>query len=312
MPLHLALELLEELPARLVVELLVGQQLEEPAEREDRRAQLVRGGGDELLARPVEPGELVLHVVERGRELAQLVVGVGADRVREVARGHLGRRALQALDAQRERARHQVAGDDRDHQRGARRRSGSGGGSGSRWPPRRPARRRTPRRRRPPCSRISGWAASAWRPTPVCTVAVCGRRVSSALSATALTSSKRTPPLACESSAAKPGRVAAHAPEHQHLGARARRGVARRGARAARRRCPCRAPRRRRWPSAPARVGLQRVELLLGQALLQARRHRQVHGADGARARSARRPRPGDCAATAGRGIAGYSSSRKR
>jgi hypothetical protein len=50
---------------RLLVELLVLEQLEEAAEREDRRAQLVRRLSDELLARAVEPRELALHVVER-------------------------------------------------------------------------------------------------------------------------------------------------------------------------------------------------------------------------------------------------------
>ena len=44
-----------------------------PAEREDRRAQLVRGGGDELLAGDVHLAQLLLHLVERARELAQLV-----------------------------------------------------------------------------------------------------------------------------------------------------------------------------------------------------------------------------------------------
>ena len=115
----LAAQLVEELAPRLLVEVLVGQQLEEAAEREDRRAQLVRGGGDELLARPVEPRELVLHVVERGRELAQLVVGVGADRVREVAGGDLAGGLLEPADALRQRARHEVAGQQRDRQRDA-------------------------------------------------------------------------------------------------------------------------------------------------------------------------------------------------
>ena len=55
--------------------------------------------GDELLARPVQARELGLHVVERGRELAELVVGVGADRLREVAGGHLARRPLEPLHA---------------------------------------------------------------------------------------------------------------------------------------------------------------------------------------------------------------------
>ena len=116
-PLHLAAQLVEELAPRLLVEVLVREQLEEAAEREDRRAQLVRGGRDELLARPVQPRELVLHVVERGRELAELVVGVGADRVREVARRDLARGVLEPADALRQRARHEVAGQQRDHER---------------------------------------------------------------------------------------------------------------------------------------------------------------------------------------------------
>ena len=95
-------QLREELRARLVVELLVLEQLEEAAEREDRRAQLVRGRGDELLARRVEPRELALHVVERAREPSELVVGVGVDRVGEVARGDLARRLLEPLDACRQ------------------------------------------------------------------------------------------------------------------------------------------------------------------------------------------------------------------
>ncbi len=49
---------------------VVLEQLDEAAEREDRRAQLVRRGGDERLARRLELGQLALHVVEgqgRGR-----------------------------------------------------------------------------------------------------------------------------------------------------------------------------------------------------------------------------------------------------
>ena len=73
--------------ARLLVELLVGEQLEEAAEREDRRAQLVRGGGDEALARRVELGELAAHVVELAGQLAELVVGSTRERRGEVAGG---------------------------------------------------------------------------------------------------------------------------------------------------------------------------------------------------------------------------------
>ena len=66
---------LEELAPRVLVEVLVLEQLDEAAQREDRRAQLVRGGGDELLARDVDLPQLLLHLVERVRELADLVLG---------------------------------------------------------------------------------------------------------------------------------------------------------------------------------------------------------------------------------------------
>ena len=59
--------------ARLRVELLARQQLEEAREREQRRPQLVRGVGDELGARAVERGEPHAHAVERARELSELV-----------------------------------------------------------------------------------------------------------------------------------------------------------------------------------------------------------------------------------------------
>ena len=109
--------MVEELAAGGLVELLVLQQLEEAAEREQRRAQLVRGLGDELLARVVEPLQLALHVVEGGGELAELVVRVGLDAVGEVAARDLARGALEPLDAQRQRARHEVAAEHRDQER---------------------------------------------------------------------------------------------------------------------------------------------------------------------------------------------------
>ena len=49
----------------LVVEVLVGEELEEAGEREQRRAELVRRVRDELLPGPVELGELDAHPVER-------------------------------------------------------------------------------------------------------------------------------------------------------------------------------------------------------------------------------------------------------
>ena len=44
----------DELVPRRLVELGIVEQLQEPGEREERRAQLVRGIGDELAARPLE------------------------------------------------------------------------------------------------------------------------------------------------------------------------------------------------------------------------------------------------------------------
>ena len=61
----------------------------------------------------------VLHVVERGRQPPELVVGVGPDRLREVAGGDLARRALEPLHARAQRPRDEVAGEDRDHERDA-------------------------------------------------------------------------------------------------------------------------------------------------------------------------------------------------
>ena len=57
---HLLAHRFDELVPRLVVEVLVLEQLHEAAEREDRRAQLVRCGGDEFLARRVQPAQPLL------------------------------------------------------------------------------------------------------------------------------------------------------------------------------------------------------------------------------------------------------------
>ena len=67
-PAHLLAGRLHELGAGLGVEVLLCQQLEEPAEREERRAQLVRGVGDEVLAGAVDLGQPGLHEVERARQ----------------------------------------------------------------------------------------------------------------------------------------------------------------------------------------------------------------------------------------------------
>ena len=71
----------------LVVELLVREQFQEAAEREQRRSQLVRSIRDELLPRGVEPRELNPHAVERAREITDLVAVVIDDRLVEVPAG---------------------------------------------------------------------------------------------------------------------------------------------------------------------------------------------------------------------------------
>ena len=74
-----ALELLshanEELVSRRLVELLIGEELQMSSQREERRAQLVRGVGDELTAGSLELGETLAHAIERTGQLAELVVG---------------------------------------------------------------------------------------------------------------------------------------------------------------------------------------------------------------------------------------------
>ena len=82
---HLLAHRLEELAPGVLVELLVLEQLHEAGEREDRRAQLVRGRGDELLARHVHLAQLRLHLVEGAGELAELVLGVDRQRLDEAA-----------------------------------------------------------------------------------------------------------------------------------------------------------------------------------------------------------------------------------
>ena len=80
-PLDLAAHRPDELAPALAVGLrLVVEQLDETAERGDRRAQLVGGVGDELPPRGVQPAQPPLHLVERQRELTDLVrepIGIG-------------------------------------------------------------------------------------------------------------------------------------------------------------------------------------------------------------------------------------------
>ena len=73
-PRHLLAHRGEELLARRRVEPRLLEQLEEAAEREERRSQLVRGVGDELAAGAVEGREPQAHALEGARELADLVL----------------------------------------------------------------------------------------------------------------------------------------------------------------------------------------------------------------------------------------------
>src|SRR5205823_5723724 len=113
----LLVELAEEAFARLVVEVLVLEQLEEAAEREDRRAQLVRRGCDEPLAGVLELGELALHVVQRARQAAELVAGPALEAAGEVAPRDAASGGLHARDAARELPRGRPAQQDRQRER---------------------------------------------------------------------------------------------------------------------------------------------------------------------------------------------------
>ena len=116
-PVDLPADLLDERAPRLVVELLVGEELEEPAQREDRRAQLVRRRRDEALACGVELRELDPHPFERHRELTELVGRVDREARGEVAARHAGGRGLQPPDAAAVRLGDAVAREQRGHER---------------------------------------------------------------------------------------------------------------------------------------------------------------------------------------------------
>ena len=111
--------------AVVLVEVLLLQQLQEPAEREQRRAQLVRRGRDEALARVVELGELAAHLLQRVGELAELVVRVDREARGQVALGDAVGDRLQAPDAQRHVARDQPRRERGQDQRGERRLAGT-------------------------------------------------------------------------------------------------------------------------------------------------------------------------------------------
>ena len=94
-PLDLLAHRVDELGPLLRARVLVLEQLDEAAEAEDRRAQLVRGVGDELFAGAVELGEAALHFVECPGELSELARGIDRDAAAEVAIGDLASRHLE-------------------------------------------------------------------------------------------------------------------------------------------------------------------------------------------------------------------------
>ncbi len=101
-PVHLLGHCGEELAPRRLVEILVLQELEEAAQREEGSPELVRGVGDEGAPRVVELREAAAHTLERPRELAQLVPPLVDDHLREVpARDPVGR-PLEPADPARE------------------------------------------------------------------------------------------------------------------------------------------------------------------------------------------------------------------
>ena len=112
-----------------VAQVLV-EQLHRALEHRQRRAQLVRGGGDERAPRRLLAAQLLLHAAERAREVADLVAAAVDRRGRLRALGGDPQRgALQAPEAAGERAR------EREPER------------------RRRPRGRSPRRRRARCAR---------------------------------------------------------------------------------------------------------------------------------------------------------------
>ena len=125
-PQHLLAHRLQELEARLLVEVLVVEQLEEAAEREDRRTQLVRRVRDELPARVLELHEPAPHALERPRELADLVVTEIDHRLVEHAVGDALCSPLEPPDASREHPRAGVADDEHEAEHEAHPRAGAG------------------------------------------------------------------------------------------------------------------------------------------------------------------------------------------
>ena len=92
----------EELAPGRVVELLLDEELEVAAQREQRRPQLVRRVGDELAAGVLEAGEALAHAFEGAGELAELVGARVDDRLVELAVRDAFGRPLETTDPPRE------------------------------------------------------------------------------------------------------------------------------------------------------------------------------------------------------------------
>src|SRR5262249_42965133 len=99
----------EELVPRRLVEVLVIHQLEEPAEGEERRPQLVRRVRDELAPCIIELSQTETHAIERARELTELVQAVIDDWLVEAPRGDPVGRPLEPFDPARKRPRAAIA-----------------------------------------------------------------------------------------------------------------------------------------------------------------------------------------------------------
>ena len=111
-PQHLLSHRLQELKARLLIQVLVVEQLQEAPEREHRRTQLVRRVRDELPARVLELHEPAPHALERPRELADLVVTEIDYRLVEHTVGDALGSPFEAPDPSREHPRAGVADDE--------------------------------------------------------------------------------------------------------------------------------------------------------------------------------------------------------
>ena len=98
----------QEVPPRALVELLLAQELDEAAECEERRTQLVGSVRDELAASVVELGETRAHPLEGGGQLAHLVRALVLNGLIESAPGDALRGPLQPPDPPRERPRGQI------------------------------------------------------------------------------------------------------------------------------------------------------------------------------------------------------------